>query len=510
MNKYNQIHNNIIEVKAATCNPTIMEKKQVKTNNATIIANTTEKVQAIVSNAELGHVAVQQADLSGDEIIVRSDKYNLTKGGLISVKFTQDVPAGAKLNVSEKGSRYIKYNGQPLEEGVILNGDTALLQFNGRVYDLLSIDRWEKDIKKLQETNQQLHNNVEDLAERIKNIKLEGTQSDWFEANITSPAYIRNKPTIPSASDITELQGKVSDLEQKITTKVPTKLSELTNDVGYLKQETDPTIPSWAKQSSKPTYSASEILNNGKSVSTCLSELDTKIKNLNAHDVHALPEDTVLPKGTVTGIKINTGNTISPDRDGVVTLSIEHTSGQVQSDWEEQNQEAVSYINNKPTIPTKLSELQTDDKHLLVTYIEKQTWNDKQNALQFDDVPTMGSQKLMKSGDIYNALQNIPQSGGGTNIYIVNPDMMPCGGIAGRGTYLNAVNYANQQFTGSNQESGEQTELTTQNLYFSWILDDVDSNNNRVIKMIYYIGDSQFIDALGAPIVGPGADLTIS
>jgi hypothetical protein len=44
MNKYNQIHNNIIEVKAATCNPTIMEKKQVKTNNATIIANTTEKV----------------------------------------------------------------------------------------------------------------------------------------------------------------------------------------------------------------------------------------------------------------------------------------------------------------------------------------------------------------------------------------------------------------------------------------------------------------------------------
>lgn len=133
MSKYNQIHNdNIIEVKTATCTPTIIEEKPVKTNNATIVTNTTEKVSAIVSNAELGHVAVQQADLSGDEIIVRSDKYNLTNGGLISVRFVSDVPAGAKLNVSGKGSRYIKYNGQPIEEGVILNGDTALLQFNGR------------------------------------------------------------------------------------------------------------------------------------------------------------------------------------------------------------------------------------------------------------------------------------------------------------------------------------------------------------------------------------------
>ena len=42
---------------------------------------------------------------------------------------------------------------------------------------------------------------------------------------------------------------------------VPTKISELTNDSGYLTSftETDPTVPAWAKAESKPSYTASEV-----------------------------------------------------------------------------------------------------------------------------------------------------------------------------------------------------------------------------------------------------------
>lgn len=42
---------------------------------------------------------------------------------------------------------------------------------------------------------------------------------------------------------------------------IPTKVSELTNDSGYITgyTETDPTVPSWAKASTKPTYTASEV-----------------------------------------------------------------------------------------------------------------------------------------------------------------------------------------------------------------------------------------------------------
>ena len=48
---------------------------------------------------------------------------------------------------------------------------------------------------------------------------------------------------------------------EDIRNSIPTKTSELTNDSGFLTSytETDPTVPSWAKQTNKPTYTASEV-----------------------------------------------------------------------------------------------------------------------------------------------------------------------------------------------------------------------------------------------------------
>lgn len=46
---------------------------------------------------------------------------------------------------------------------------------------------------------------------------------------------------------------------QDIRTAIPTKVSELTNDSGYLTTESDPTVPGWAKSPSKPTYTAAEV-----------------------------------------------------------------------------------------------------------------------------------------------------------------------------------------------------------------------------------------------------------
>ena len=43
------------------------------------------------------------------------------------------------------------------------------------------------------------------------------------------------------------------------TTVIPSKTSDLTNDSGFISTETDPTVPSWAKQSTKPAYTASEV-----------------------------------------------------------------------------------------------------------------------------------------------------------------------------------------------------------------------------------------------------------
>lgn len=40
---------------------------------------------------------------------------------------------------------------------------------------------------------------------------------------------------------------------------VPTKVSDLDNDEGFLTQESDPTVPAWAKAVSKPSYTAQEV-----------------------------------------------------------------------------------------------------------------------------------------------------------------------------------------------------------------------------------------------------------
>lgn len=53
--------------------------------------------------------------------------------------------------------------------------------------------------------------------------------------------------------------GKFAKKEEFPT--VPTKMSELENDAGYLKSftEADPTVPAWAKESTKPSYTKNEV-----------------------------------------------------------------------------------------------------------------------------------------------------------------------------------------------------------------------------------------------------------
>lgn len=58
------------------------------------------------------------------------------------------------------------------------------------------------------------------------------------------------------------------------TADIPTKVSDLTNDSGFITSytETDPTVPAWAKAATKPNYTASEIGANG------VAELDASGK----------------------------------------------------------------------------------------------------------------------------------------------------------------------------------------------------------------------------------------
>lgn len=107
---------------------------------------------------------------------------------------------------------------------------------------------------------------------------------------------LTNKPTIPSAlSDLTadSTHRTVTDIEKaswnakysKHSTGIPkTDLASavqgsLDKAESALQQETDPTVPSWAKQTNKPSYTAAEISDNGTTVAAEISAINGKISS---------------------------------------------------------------------------------------------------------------------------------------------------------------------------------------------------------------------------------------
>lgn len=120
------------------------------------------------------------------------------------------------------------------------------------------------------------------------------------------------KPTIPSVSNFATkdyVDNAVDDIS------MPTKVSDLINDVGYIKNytETDPTVPAWAKSPTKPTYTA--------------------------NDVGALPNTTVIPDSLSDLADDSTHRTVTDSE---------------KTTWNNKSDFSGSYndLTNKPTIPS--------------------------------------------------------------------------------------------------------------------------------------------------------------
>jgi hypothetical protein len=132
-------------------------------------------------------------------------------------------------------------------------------------------------------TSTSAHNDIRDLISGLATRLNALADSDDTTLDQMSEivAYIKSNKTL--IEEVTTNKVNVSDIINNLTTNVsnkplsaaqgvtlkalidaivvPTKVSELTNDKGYLTSytETDPTVPSWAKASTKPTYTKSEV-----------------------------------------------------------------------------------------------------------------------------------------------------------------------------------------------------------------------------------------------------------
>lgn len=85
----------------------------------------------------------------------------------------------------------------------------------------------------------------------------ENSQSDWIENDNTKQSYIKNKPVLGTI--VSKNVASAVDTSDNIPTS--NLIKSFVENKGYITEytETDPTVPSWAKQSTKPTYTASEV-----------------------------------------------------------------------------------------------------------------------------------------------------------------------------------------------------------------------------------------------------------
>lgn len=165
------------------------------------------------------------------------------------------------------------------------------------------------------------------------------------------------------------------ELENKADkSEIPTLVSQLQNDAGYLSQETDPTVPAWAKAQTKPSYTPQEV--------------------------GALPANTYIPNKTsdlvndsnypVDANYIHTDNNYTTEEKNKLSGIAAGAEVNVNADWNAVSGDA--FILNKPT---KVSEFTNDAGYLT----EHQDISGKANSADLAAVATSGS---------YNDLGNKP------------------------------------------------------------------------------------------------------
>ena len=67
--------------------------------------------------------------------------YKLALGDMITIKFTNAVPANSTLNITSKGAKNIRWKSSNIVADVIKSGDVATFVYDGTYYELLSISR---------------------------------------------------------------------------------------------------------------------------------------------------------------------------------------------------------------------------------------------------------------------------------------------------------------------------------------------------------------------------------
>lgn len=182
--------------------------------------------------------------------------YKLVTGGIVSVKFTNAVPANATLNVNSTGAKAIYYRGAKITADVIKAGDVATFIYSSQ-YHLISIDRWQNDITSLEKTIADQREALgmkqpvgdylteipaeyvteEELAEELAELKAQGIQqTPLFANNVDECTDFSKVYVLPDGMIYAPQLVEVSAVDN-ILAKAQTSATDTTpfNGTGYQK-----------------------------------------------------------------------------------------------------------------------------------------------------------------------------------------------------------------------------------------------------------------------------------
>ena len=149
----------------------------------------------------------------------------------------------------------------------------------------------------------------------------------------------------------TEKAEEVAARLAEMVAAIPTKVSELENDSGYLQQETDPTVPAWAKAQTKPTYTAQEV---GALPDNTF--IPSKVSDLTDDSGHYVKPASGIPASDLEETYVKFNNYATTSTAGVVKvggLGIKIRDGEIQLSPASDRQIKTNSGDNSPIVAAK-------------------------------------------------------------------------------------------------------------------------------------------------------------
>lgn len=153
---------------------------------------------------------------------------------------------------------------------------------------------------------------------------------------------------------------------------VPTKVSQLQNDSGYLTQEVDPTVPQWAKEPTKPSYTPQEV--GALPANTYIPQKTSDLTNdsnyaVDANYVHTDNNYTTAEKNKLNGIAAGAEVNVNADwnansGDAQILNKPTKVSDFTNDAGYLTEHQDISGKADRSEIPTKVSQLQNDSGYL--------------------------------------------------------------------------------------------------------------------------------------------------